>query len=86
MRTKAQELLPDELLQAIQVYIQGETLYIPMKDQRHKWGSRSGNRAYYEQRNKQIRMDFTRGKSLMHLSECYCLSVETIKKIVYKKM
>ncbi|KAB8129912.1 hypothetical protein F9U64_14830 [Gracilibacillus oryzae] len=83
---KATEVLPEDLLERLQDYIQGEMLYIPKKETaRSKWGTRSGNRQYYDERNKQITGAFQNGSKLEDLAEEYHLSIETIKKIVYNK-
>lgn len=80
----ASEVLPDKLLREIQKYVNGETIYIPNTKLRKKWGEGSGARAFFETRNKEIKEKFENDTSIYELSEKYCLSVETIKKIVYK--
>lgn len=51
---------------------------------RKKWGEGSGARSFFEIRNKEIKEKFADSASIDELAEKYCLSVETIKKIVYK--
>ncbi len=81
----AMDILPDELLREIQKYTSGEALYIPSVKERKKWGTDSGAKIFYEQRNDEIRYKFYFEKiSIDCLSEEYCLSEETIRKIVYK--
>jgi Mor family transcriptional regulator len=80
----ASEILPDELLKEVQKYASGETLYIPNSTQRKKWGHDSGARLFYKQRNEEIKNKYFHKKSIDELAEEYCLSVETIRKIVYK--
>ncbi|MGN0143747.1 MAG: CD3324 family protein [Clostridium sp.] len=83
--TAANDVLPAELLEQIQKYIQGQYIYIPKeKGLRASWGSNSGTRKYTKQRNDQIRKEFLKGKSKELLAKTYCLSVSSIKKIVYK--
>ena len=83
--TAANDILPTELIEEIQKYIQGQYIYIPKeKGLRASWGSNSGSREYTEQRNNKIRKEFLNGKSKEILAETYCLSVASIKKIVYK--
>ena len=79
----ASEVLPDELLKQIQKYAAGETLYIPSDGKRKTWGSGSGARVFYEQRNEEIRYRYSRGASMEQLSDEYAPSYETIRKIVY---
>jgi len=81
----ASDILPDELLQEVQKYAQGEALYIPRNNERKKWGEGSGARGYYERRNDEIRIKFANKDVLIEeLANDYCLSVETIRKILYK--
>jgi len=80
----ASEILPDELLKEIQKYTSGEAIYIPSNTDRKKWGYESGARTFYKQRNEEIRRKFSLKVSIDVLAEEYSLSVETIRKIVYK--
>ena len=82
---KATDLLPEELLRAVQKYVQGETIYIPTLENK-EWGEKNGTKEKYIQRNNQIRKEFQLGQSISDLSRTYFLSEETIKKIVYKKV
>jgi hypothetical protein len=81
---KASEILPDELLREVQKYIAGEALYIPRNKDRKKWGEESGTRRFFLQRNEEIRQKYFHKVSLEALAEEYCLSYETVRKIVYK--
>ncbi|MBO7749002.1 hypothetical protein I8J29_33055 [Paenibacillus sp. MWE-103] len=82
----ANEVLPDDLICEIQKYIQGKTLYIPApKGSRAKWGKDSGQRELLLKRNAEIRKHFREGENLDHLASQYCLSHDSIKKIVYKR-
>lgn len=80
----ASEILPDELLKEVQKYASGETLYIPNRAERKKWGHDSGARMFYKQRNEEIKNKYFQKVSIDELAEEHCLSVETIRKIVYK--
>ncbi|WMJ23851.1 CD3324 family protein [Paludicola sp. MB14-C6] len=81
----ASDILPDELLREIQQYVSGEALYIPSDQERKKWGDGSGARNFYSQRNADIRNKyFCEKRSMEQLADEYCLSIETIRKIVYK--
>jgi Mor family transcriptional regulator len=81
---KASDILPDELLKEIQKYTSGELLYIPSDHERRKWGSDTGARTYYSQRNEDIRSEYLSGASAEELARKYCLTEETIWKIVYE--
>ncbi|WP_342549065.1 CD3324 family protein [Paenibacillus sp. FSL P2-0089] len=77
-------VLPQQLLQEIQKYMQGGMLYIPKPEGQHKrWGESSGGRSYLSARNQSIREHYASGLSVTELAEQFCLSVDSIKKIVY---
>lgn len=81
----ASEVLPDELLKELQKYAPGELLYIPSDEKRKQWGSQSGAKIFYEQRNQEIRSKYFYEKESIHrLCAQYGLSEETIRKILYK--
>ncbi|GLB58713.1 hypothetical protein NCCP133_08460 [Cytobacillus sp. NCCP-133] len=83
---KANAVLPKNLIKEIQKYVQGETIYIPKPENAHrKWGTRSGARKTLDERNQSIKDSFKSGKTISQLAEEYYLSIETIKKIIYKK-
>ena len=83
---KAESLFPKELLKEIQKYAQGEMIYIPKpKESREKWGSYTGSRNVIEARNTEICRHFQNGMTIGNLAAKYFLSVESIKRIVYKR-
>jgi Mor family transcriptional regulator len=83
---KGKLIFPEELLQEIQKYVQGELVYIPnRKGSRKRWGESSGSRKLLNQRNDDIRRKFIQGETIDQLTQQYCLSHESIKKIVYSK-
>lgn len=79
----AQDILPDKLLKELQQYVSGETIYIPNAQNKKEWGSVSGARSFYKQRNESIRQLHLQGKTLEDLAEEFNLSVDSIRKIVY---
>ncbi|WP_042166764.1 CD3324 family protein [Paenibacillus gorillae] len=82
----AESVFPEKLLLEIQKYVQGRMIYIPNSvGSRKKWGEKSGNRAYLDDRNRQIRCLFDEGLSIERLSDMFSLSQDSIKKIVYSK-
>lgn len=86
-KKNAKQILPEDLLEELQKYIQGEYLYIPKADgSRKKWGEHSGTRQELTERNAGIRRDFEKGLRVNDLADKYFLSVERIKKIVYAKV
>lgn len=81
----ASDILPDELLKEIKKYAAGEVLYIPSDKKRKEWGTDSGAKTFYEQRNEEIRYKYFCLKiSIDMLCDEYCLSDETVRKIIYK--
>lgn len=79
----AKEALPEWLLKQVQVYIQGEVLYIPKKETvRLKWGEANGTRKHYMKRNLEIVKKYRNGAGILDLSEQYSLSEHSIKKIL----
>ncbi|KOY14315.1 CD3324 family protein [Paenibacillus xylanivorans] len=82
----ADTIFPEELLKEIQRHIPGGLVYIPKPKEAHqKWGEGSGSRMMLKQRNDVIRQLFAAGTSIDQLIEQFCLSIDSIKKIVYSK-
>jgi len=79
----AAEILPEQLLKELQTYIDGEILYIPKASAKKEWGSTSGARTFYQERNKEMQKLFKEGYSIDALTERYGLAYSTIKKIIY---
>lgn len=79
------DLLPPQLLQEIQKYIQGETVYIPRKQaERASWGEINGTKQKLEVRNRQIYQLYYEGSSIATLAEIYHLSEDSIRKVLQK--
>jgi hypothetical protein len=83
---KAEEVFPEKLLMEVQKYARGEMVYIPNPEGVRKgWGENSGSKAYLQSRNSEIRSLFRGGLSIDQLTGVFCLSYDSIKKIVYSK-
>lgn len=82
----ASDVLPEDLFQEVQKYAAGDTLYFPKAQERKQWGETTGVRKYYQERNEAIRQKYLNKMSIQHLADEYCLSVETIRKIVFKDL
>ena len=80
----AADVLPKDLLNEILNYVDGELLYIPTSKKKKKWGTNSGSRAYYDKRNKEIIHQYKDGMSINDLAQKYCLSYDSVRKIVNK--
>ena len=78
------DVLPPELLKEIQNYLCGELIYIPRKEEsRAAWGQRSGLREQVFKRNSSIVESYKTGMSVVDLTDEYCLSEASIRKIIY---
>ena len=80
---KAEDILPKELIEAIQQYVDGTNIYIPCIDKKD-WGSRTCSKKYYELRNQEIHEQYMDGRSVADLALKYSLSEKTIYKILSK--
>lgn len=82
---KAAEVLPRELIDAIQDYIDGETLYIPRKEENRKsWGENTKSKELLHVRNQEIYAKYLAGIPVKSLAETYYLSPKSIQKILAK--
>ncbi|WP_028587704.1 CD3324 family protein [Desulfocurvus vexinensis] len=80
---KANDVLPRQLLRAIQEYIDGEVLYIPRKaENRRQWGETTQNRQRLLARNREIAARRRAGCPVASLAEQYCLSAKAVYKIL----
>ncbi len=78
------DILPPDLLRQLQSYASGMLVYIPAAEKRG-WGETTGYRRCLAERNRDIRQLFARGASIGELADRFCLSVESIRRIVYTK-
>jgi Mor family transcriptional regulator len=78
----AADVLPKELLDEILNYVDGELLYIPISGNKQRWGENSGSREYYKKRNTEIINLYKNGVSIINIAEKYCLSYDSVRKIV----
>lgn len=80
-------IFPEELLKEIQKYVHGSMVYIPTPEgQRKKWGENSGSRKHLSLRNETIRQQYIDGATIDELSDQFCLSIDSIRKIIYSKI
>ena len=79
----AEELLPQELIELIQTYVDGTLIYIPRKpEHRLKWGTETTTKADLQIRNQQIYMDYLAGIDVATLSTKYYLAPKSIQRII----
>lgn len=80
---KAEHILPKDLVELIQDYIDGEYIYIPRKEENKKsWGEGTSIRKEMTLRNKNIYSDYLKGFNITTLAEKYYLSHKSIQRIV----
>ena len=83
---KANNLLPAELVELIQKYVDGEYIYIPRReDNKKSWGSSTDTRRALSLRNSHIYNDYIAGIDMATLSNKYYLSLKSIQRIVLKE-
>ncbi len=79
----AGEILPTEIIELIQQYVEGENIYIPKRSEnRLKWGSRTRITQELSYRNQQIYADYCKGMNILELSGKYYLSCKSIQRII----
>ncbi|MFZ5353986.1 MAG: CD3324 family protein [Bacillota bacterium] len=82
---KAVDVLPEELLDLIQNYIDGKYIYIPRKEcNRKDWGETTQSKKELADRNVTIYMRYKAGTSVNILSEMFYLSPKSIQRIISK--
>lgn len=77
----AEEVLPKELLETIQQYVSGKSIYIPCKEKK-VWGSQTKTKQYYKIRNQEICIKHENGISIKTLATTYSLTEKSIQRII----
>ena len=78
---RADEILPKELLETIQQYVDGQIIYIPKKE-KQEWGSGSSAKEFFRERNERIFQAWQKGISEDELSRRFSLSRKSIQMIL----
>ena len=82
---KAEEILPMEIIELIQQYVDGENIYIPRKaDHRKEWGTGTQIRQELGARNQEIFQEYLSGRKVSELACKYYLSEKSIQRIIRK--
>jgi len=82
----AREIFPNEILEIIQNYVDGEFIYIPKKEENKiAWGELTNCKNELLKRNTSIYEDYLKGMCTQSLSEKYYLSCKTIQRIISEK-
>ena len=83
---KAQNVLPEKVINLIQEYVDGECLYIPRKSGKEKsWGEKNGTRENLKLRDAEIFNKYINGTTIIELTKIYYLSDKSIRRIVNKE-
>lgn len=80
---RADDILPENILEILQAYVSGETIYVPKKKEcRKKWGSDTGVNEKLRIRNEQIFDKHRMGVSTKELALQYYLTEKSIQRIL----
>ena len=80
---RAEEILPNEIIELIQKYVDGQSIYIPRKaGKRMEWGAGTTIKAELSERNQYIYSDYINGLPIHELAEKYYLSEKSIQRII----
>ena len=80
---RAEEILPIEIIELIQEYVDGANIYIPRKQEnRRQWGAKTAYKCELRNRNYSIYRDFLAGMTVNKLAERYYLSEKSIQRII----
>ena len=83
---KADKILPKELLEMIQQYVEGESIYIPRRtEHRRSWGDGTGIRQEIAARNSMLYRDYRDGANPAGLADKYCLSLKSVQRILLQE-
>lgn len=80
---RAEQILPNEIIELIQNYVDGECIYIPRKENSRKnWGENTSIREELKERNLCIYIDYQMGMKGSEIAKKYFLSVKSIQRII----
>lgn len=81
---RAEEVLPKELIETIQQYVNGKAIYIPSTSKK-EWGSHTDTRQYLIQRNHEISQKYQGGSSIASLAMQFSLRRKVFKESFAKE-
>ena len=80
---RADDILPENILEILQTYVSGEAIYVPKKKEcRKRWGSSTGVNEKLRIRNEQILERYQKGASTKELAQSYYLTEKSIQRIL----
>jgi len=78
---KAENVLPQELIETIQQYVDGTIIYIPCKE-KQEWGSATSAKVFFQERNERIYETYKEGIKPRELAQRFSLSEKSIQRIL----
>lgn len=79
---RAEDVLPEYVLDLVQQYVDGEMIYIPRKGSKRSWGSSTDIRQELKSRNEQMYAKYLSGVAVSELAEYYCLTEKSVRRII----
>lgn len=80
---RAEEILPAEIIELIQRYVDGANIYVPRKaGKRTGWGEGNQTKEKLLSRNRDIYRGYQEGQSVPELAKAYFLSEKSIQRIL----
>ena len=80
---RAEEILPVEIIELIQKYVDGANIYIPRKQEhRQEWGANTAYKCELQNRNQLIYKGFLAGMTIGELAKDHYLSEKSIQRII----
>ena len=82
---RAEDILPNEVIELIQQYVDGKNIYIPRKSEnRQTWGTGTQIKQELLIRDQHIYRDYLTGSKVSELACKYYLSKKSIQRILRK--
>lgn len=82
---RAEEILPVEIIELIQQYVNGAAIYVPRKgNERAGWGTVNSTRDKLKSRDEKIYNEYLDGATIIELAQRYYLSDKSIWRIIHK--
>lgn len=85
---RAEDILPKDVLELVQQYVDGQMIYIPRKSECHlSWGTGTDTKRDLMIRNSKMYEEYRSGMTVRELSERYFLAEKSVQRIIrdYKK-
>lgn len=80
---KAEDVLPPEMIEQLQQYVDGKILYTPKREaKKSAWGKGTTTKAELAKRNAEIYEKFLSGSSVSELAQEYFLVEKSIQRII----